>query len=336
MTRPQPILSIIIAAYNVEYTLDRIFDKLLACPAIGRFEVIVVNDGSHDGTSQLAHEYANAHPGWVSVIDKPNGGHGSALSAGFQKACGMFCRPLDGDDWLDPQGLAELIEFLGTTSADMVVTDHCLLNLDTDASKTVGVAMQPNTALTVADLARVNPLPGYHDIIFATSIVQNIPQLDHHCFYVDNEYDVYPLFAVHEVRYLPVTVYVHTIGNDEQSTSNESLIRNRGNLRTVFLSLMDYASEHADNTAAVAIAERYARGVLYLFTRVALDIDYREGSCELREFYEQIATRYPSFYRSDLGTAGNVYKRMGRHGYGLVRLLVLWRYRNNRSIIWAH
>lgn len=334
MTPQQPMLSIVVAAYNVENTLDRIFEHVLACTSLDDLEVVVVNDGSKDSTLQLARQYEAKYPHLVQVVDKANGGHGSALSAGFRAAHGKFCRPLDGDDWLDPQGVDELVRFLSTTNVDMVICDHIKMNLDTNETKRIFSSLKPNTMLTVEDLVQSTPLPGYHDIVFATQVLHRIPELDHHCFYVDNEYDAYPLFWVNEIWYLPQTVYVHTVGNDEQSTSNASLIRNESNIRTVFFSLMDYCAAHRDHQAAVAVTQRYALGLLYLFTRVAFEMPPREGSAKLREFYASIQERYPEFYTQSMGQIPDICKRLGCHGYWLIRLMIHWRYRNNRSIVW--
>jgi len=335
MTSEQPVLSIVVAAYNIENTIGCIFDALFQSGVTDSLEVVVVNDGSHDGTSQIAHEYEEQYPRLVRVVDKPNGGHGSALTAGFDMATGLFCRPLDGDDWLDPQGLRKLVRFLADTSADMVICDFEKFNIDTGDSTTFTMELPANTSLTVQDLVSVPRLPNYHGIVFATRILQQIPDLDRHCFYVDNEYDVYPLFQVEKVWYLPETVYVHTVGNAEQSTSNASLVRNEENMRRVFFSLMDYANEHTTSTAAVHITKRYARDLMYMFTRVTFVMNPKEGARLLRAFYAAIAKRYPAFYNENSHQRlPELYKRFHRRGYRLLRFMLKCAGEENKPIIW--
>lgn len=329
------VLTVVVAAYNCSATLNRIFEHLILCKHLEQLEVIIVNDGSKDDTSEVAHGYASEYPSWVRVIDKENGGHGSALSAGFRAASGRYCRPLDGDDWLDEHGLDALMERLASCDADMVVSDVEILNLDTDDKKRVPSPLPSDRLCTVADIIPVEPMPGYHATIFSTKILQQIPELDHHCFYVDNEYNTYPLFYVDNIQYYPEIVYVHTVGNNEQSTSVQSLIRNIGNLKTVFFSLVQYAEQHKAKTDAAAVTHRFAGSLLGTFTNVAFVEDAAKGSVELRGMYMEVRDRYPGFYQSKyIKPLGRIYRALHLHGYRCIRLLVRIKNKGNARIVW--
>ena len=69
-------------------------------------EVLIVNDGSKDRTSEIGHRYAEKYPGIVKVIDKENGGHGDAVMAGLKEASGKYFKVVDSDDWLDAKSLS--------------------------------------------------------------------------------------------------------------------------------------------------------------------------------------------------------------------------------------
>jgi GT2 family glycosyltransferase/sugar lactone lactonase YvrE len=97
--RKWPRVSVVVCAYNAESTLEDCLGSLerLSYPD---YEIIVVNDGSRDRTSQLAH--AHAH---VRVIDLPNGGLSAARNAGLAEATGEIVAYTDADvrtdiDWL--------------------------------------------------------------------------------------------------------------------------------------------------------------------------------------------------------------------------------------------
>lgn len=329
------LLTVVVAAYNCSTTLDRIFEHIIVCKHLDQLEVIIVNDGSKDDTSVVAHRLADKYPSWVRVIDKENGGHGSALSAGFKAAQGRYCRPLDGDDWLDEYGLDALMERLASCNADMVVSDVKILNLDSGDAKKVSSPLPSNRVCEVADIIPIEPMPGYHATIFSTRILQRIPEFDHHCFYVDNEYNTYPLFYVDEIIYYPENVYVHTVGNEEQSTSVQSLIKNIGNLKTVFFSLMQYAEQHEDKTDAVAVTHRFAGSLLGTFTNVAFVEDAAKGKAELHAMYAEVRNRYPAFYRSKyVKPLGRIYRALHLHGYSCIRLLVRVKNKGNARIVW--
>lgn len=334
--KKQPLLSVVVAAYNIEGTIDRIFDHLLEARHRNETEVVIVNDGSNDRTSELARGYAQRFPDWVRVVNKPNGGHGSALTAGFQVATGKYCRPLDGDDWLDPKGLDTLLEYLSTHTADMVICDNIVLNLDTDAEKRNHCALPPQSQCSLKNVDELEILPNYHMLIFTTEILKRIPAIDQHCFYVDNEYDAYPLIYVKTVVYLPFVVYVHTVGNEEQSTSFQSLVRNEANIRTVFYSLLRYCHnpEYTDNPIAMHLIGRYAADVLRLFIAVAFVLPSDEGKTKLHALFLDIKRQYPQYYRSmNVGIRGDVYRKLHCHGYELIRRLLAVK-NGNKSIVW--
>ena len=108
------LLSIIIPSYNMERHLRKCLCSV--CIEDGRLldllDILVVNDGSTDETSAIAHEFANRHPSVFRVIDKANGHYGSCVNRGLVEACGTFVRILDADDYLDTNGLKSLLTFL--------------------------------------------------------------------------------------------------------------------------------------------------------------------------------------------------------------------------------
>ena len=122
----EKILSISVAAYNVANYLPKLFEEFINCENRDRLDIIVVNDGSTDDgeTLRVAKSYAEKYSGFIRVIDKTNGGHGSTINAGIENAVGKYFKPLDGDDWLDSKELDKLILRLIDCTADLVVCNH--------------------------------------------------------------------------------------------------------------------------------------------------------------------------------------------------------------------
>src|SRR5262249_17212465 len=98
-----PSVSVVICARNAADTLD---DCLLSLQRLSYpdFEVIVVNDGSRDATSEIAHRY----PG-VRVVDIPNGGLSAARNVGLAEASGEIVAYTDADVRVDPDWLSYLV-----------------------------------------------------------------------------------------------------------------------------------------------------------------------------------------------------------------------------------
>lgn len=95
-----PLLSIITPVYNVESYLNRCVESILN-QSYNNFELIMIDDGSTDGSSLLCDEWATKDSRIV-VIHKENGGVSSARNAGLEKARGKYLTFVDPDDFLAP------------------------------------------------------------------------------------------------------------------------------------------------------------------------------------------------------------------------------------------
>jgi glycosyltransferase involved in cell wall biosynthesis len=114
------LLSIIVPVYNEAKTVQRVIERLLAIPLPLPREIIVVNDGSTDGTAQVL----DAIPpvaGVLSIVHaEANGGKGSAIRIGLQRARGTIIAIQDADLELDPVQLADLVQPILDGDAEVV------------------------------------------------------------------------------------------------------------------------------------------------------------------------------------------------------------------------
>ena len=96
-------ISIIIPIYNAEQTIRRCIESFLH-QTFKDFELILVNDGSTDGSLSICMEYAEQHP-FIHVVNKSNGGVSSARNAGMAVARGYYLTFTDADDEVYPHFL---------------------------------------------------------------------------------------------------------------------------------------------------------------------------------------------------------------------------------------
>ncbi len=113
-----PCVSVIIPVYNVEKYIHRCVDSVLA-QTLDNIEIILVDDGSPDGSPAICDEYAKKDPR-VKVIHKENGGLASARNAGMKVAAGEYMFFVDSDDWLEEDGLEILYNKAKETGVDFV------------------------------------------------------------------------------------------------------------------------------------------------------------------------------------------------------------------------
>ena len=116
------LLSITVPCYNSEQYMRKCIDSLL--PGGEDVEIIIVDDGSHDKTAQIADEYAKEYPSIVKVIHKENGGHGSGVNAGLENATGLYFKVVDSDDWVLDTAYRKILDTLTelTESGDILDT----------------------------------------------------------------------------------------------------------------------------------------------------------------------------------------------------------------------
>jgi CDP-glycerol glycerophosphotransferase len=118
--RPSPEVSVVVPVYNVEPYLPQCLDSLLA-QTFDDYEVVVVNDGSTDGSRVIIDRYVAEHPGRVRALDKPNGGLADARNYGIDNSSGKYLAFVDGDDEVEPDMLSAMHARARATEADMVM-----------------------------------------------------------------------------------------------------------------------------------------------------------------------------------------------------------------------
>jgi glycosyltransferase involved in cell wall biosynthesis len=112
-------LSVVVPAYNEERTLAAVVTKLLGLPCL--HEVIVVDDCSTDGTSEIARDLAEQNPAKVQVIrHQRNAGKSEALKTGFAATTGNIVIVQDADLEYDPDEIAHVIGPIARGVADVV------------------------------------------------------------------------------------------------------------------------------------------------------------------------------------------------------------------------
>lgn len=120
------MISVIVPAYNVKLYLERCMDSIIH-QTYRALEIILVDDGSTDGTGKLCDEIAQTDSR-ILVIHKENGGLADARNAGLDIASGTFVSFIDSDDYIEANMYESMIAEMRDTSvsiveAGMIVTD---------------------------------------------------------------------------------------------------------------------------------------------------------------------------------------------------------------------
>lgn len=113
------LISIIIPVYNVEDYIKACLDSVI-CQDYPNKEIILINDGSTDSSTDICKEYAIRYH-FIRIINKQNGGASSARNKGIDNATGEWIIFLDSDDvWADKDCLTKLHDYATSKSLDIV------------------------------------------------------------------------------------------------------------------------------------------------------------------------------------------------------------------------
>ncbi len=115
----QPLVSVIIPIYNVFDYLPQCLDSVRR-QTYENIEVLLVNDGSTDGSSAVCREYVRRDSRF-QLIDKANSGVSDSRNQALDRAAGKYVQFIDGDDWLTPDATETLVHAAESTGTDLVI-----------------------------------------------------------------------------------------------------------------------------------------------------------------------------------------------------------------------
>ena len=226
------LLSIGIPSYNSEGFMRKCIESLL--PGGEEVEIIIVNDGSKDGTAAIADEYAEKYPTIVKAVHQENGGHGEAVNAGLRNATGLYYKVVDSDDWVNEEAylailkkLAELVK--SGEMVDMFISNYVYEKEGKKRKKVMQyrTAFPTDQVFTWDDVKflHVGQYILMHSVIYRTQMLKDCGlELPKHTFYVDNVYVYHPLPYVKKMYYMDVNFYRYYIGREGQSVQEQIMI----------------------------------------------------------------------------------------------------------------
>lgn len=115
-----PKISVIVPVYNVEDYVCACIDSILQ-QTYQNLEIILVIDGSTDGSERLCRNYKDER---IRIVSKENGGLSSARNAGIEVATGAFFSFIDSDDYIDRRMIETLYQDLVAFDADVACCNY--------------------------------------------------------------------------------------------------------------------------------------------------------------------------------------------------------------------
>lgn len=189
-----PLVSIIVPVYNVQNSVARCLDSILA-QTWKEIEVIVLNDGSRDGSLSICEEYRKKDPRIV-LVDKANAGLSMTRNDGMKLAKGEYIQFVDSDDLLEPDFTENLVRAAEESRADLVISPYWMA-IPADAVR------QNNKARLTAE----------------ARMILDDPTVVERCGYLVRKYDFLPAGLYDQRSYAmqlierPATFYFNVVWN---------------------------------------------------------------------------------------------------------------------------
>lgn len=118
-------VSIIVPVYNVKDYLQKCLDSLVH-QTLKDIEIVVVDDGSTDGSGEFIDAYASGYPDFIKVIHKPNGGLMSAWTTGVRASHGEYIGFIDSDDYATLDMYESLYNLAIDNDVDIVISNYLI------------------------------------------------------------------------------------------------------------------------------------------------------------------------------------------------------------------
>lgn len=286
------LLSIIVPGYNIAKTLSDLMATVLIDSFVDKLEIIIVNDGSSDETSIIAHQYEKQYPECVIVVDKENGGHGSTINRGIRIASGKYIQVIDGDDWVNTDNFAKLLEKLEEINSDLVLSPWTAyyINKNSYEDKQIDYdhsVLKQNREYYLDDVINHIGNIGMVSIIYKTSIFRdNSIIIDENVFYDDNEFVVYPLRYVSTVMILEPPIYVYRLGQPTQSVAPQNYWKRRIDHKIVVQNIVRFFNKSFDSMNLGKYYEWFITKIVigHYYIYINYGPATREAVSELREF----------------------------------------------------
>lgn len=307
-------ITFVVPCYNSESYMDRCIESLLR--AGDEAEILIVNDGSTDGTGRIAKEYEEKYPKIVRAFDKENGGHGSGVNLGLKQARGTYFKVVDSDDWLDEEAIHMFMDELNRFCdayqweeqahlPDLFVCNYIYDHLYEGERRPMRYRNVFESGILCGwnDIGRFRPSQYLvmHALYFKTEVLRaSGVKLPEHTFYVDNLFSCQPLPFVKEICYLDLDLYHYFLGRDDQSVNEKVLMKRIDQQIKVTKLVAGCVDLDEVGREYPGLANYLRRNISIMMTISSIHlllINTQEAIEKREELWNFIKSRYPKLYK---------------------------------------
>ena len=302
-----PLVSFVVPCYNSASFMRRAVDSLLGFDQ--PCEILLINDGSKDQTSEIAHEYAAKYDN-VIAIDQENANWGGVVNHGLRVARGTYFKVLDSDDYFDRTALNQVLTQLSALAEageapDLFITNYVYDHMASNSQRIMQYrAFFPAGRVfhwNEMGLQAADKFIMIHAAWYKTSILResNIV-LPEGVSYMDGYLLLHPMPYTEKLFYLNVQPYHYIIGRAGQSVEIEVVKKHID--EQIMASRMaiddaDYAALFAEEPHRATLMAGYVSCMMAVSTLHLFMINTQDALDKNNELWDYLKTHNPVLYQ---------------------------------------
>ena len=281
-------VSVIVPVYNTEKYLKQCLDSLVH-QTLQDLEVLLVDDGSTDGSGEILDEYGREYPDRVRVFHKENGGQASARNLALEHAQGEYLGYVDSDDWVDLNMYEEMLHTIEQEGADLAVCD--MIDHFSDGTTVLHTFTQKDRCVFWRSSSACTKL-------FSRKLVKDF-RFPVGRWYEDFQYTGCALMTAPKIAYVPHAFYHCHCRREEGSTMyNNNAIKNLDIIAALdgirsFAREQGIEEERQDDLTLMAIDHILITSI----NRVALQ-NHPKREEVIKQLRNYVKTQFPDWKRS--------------------------------------
>lgn len=310
------ILSVSIAAYNVAAYLEETLDCFVGVRGMERLDVMIVDDGSTDGTAAIARRYAERWPQTFRVLSKQNGGWGSTVNTGIDEAKGRYFKVLDGDDFFVREHIAPFLDALEHLDADLVLTpSHAFDSASGRRLYSMTDYLFPANyrAYPVDRMNMYFFTPSVYGVCFRAAMLRDSGiRITEHCFYTDVEYVLKGCNQAYTAAGLPMELYCYRKARSGQSMSLEGVRRHYMEHYKMLTTLLAYDRDEVTRPAMHEMFNaRLTAAAFNMYKWFLFQEPTPEHRRQLMDYDRMLREQYPAIYHTNVSKMVGLLRRTG-------------------------
>lgn len=316
-------VSVIVPVYNTSQYLKRCLDALCN-QTLKEIEVILVDDGSTDGSSEIMWTYEKEYPQKIKVLWKENGGQASARNMGIQKACGKYIGFADSDDYVDRTLFEKMYLLAEEKKADFIECGyHCMYEMGS-GSKEIGTRGRIRQYKNQKDMMIDPQVSPWNKLYTREMLLREHILFPENVIYEDTAFYIKTIPHIYNPVFLDEKLVYYCVRPDSTMTRNRNV--RVGDIFIVLQHILDYYQKQGYYAAYRNELEYFCTKIVFCSSlgRIGRVHDPKLRRQLIRHSFEFANEKFPGYKKNELfeGKTGLYIRLLGRHNAALAALIL--------------